>query len=53
MIDYWLSNFVPFVMFLPPIAPLLFCPLAHQNRPQGGDSAHFEKHWLRRIAENF
>ena len=23
-----------------------FRPLAIQNRPQGGDSAHFEKHWF-------
>ena len=23
-----------------------FRPLAHQNRPLGGDSAHFENHWF-------
>jgi len=30
---------------MPPYRPLwYFRPLAHQIRPHGGDSAHFEKH---------
>jgi len=33
------------MLFCPPVAPFGFSPLAIQNRPQGGDSAHFAKHW--------
>ena len=42
------EHFRPLGVFSPPYRPLwFFRPLAHQNRPQGGDSAHFEKHCSR------
>jgi len=34
------ERFAPFVLFYPPNRPLVA-----QNRPEGGDSAHFENHW--------
>ena len=46
--------FSPPWCFSPPYRPLwFFRPLAHQNRPQGGDSTHFEKHCSRRFSMGF
>jgi len=39
------ENFRPFGGFSTP-----YRPLANQNRPQRGDSTHFEKHCLKRFA---
>jgi len=38
----------PLCCFAPLSPSLFFPPLAHQNRAQGGDSAHIEKHWFKR-----
>jgi len=35
------------MLFCSPVAPFGFSPFAIQNRHQGVDSAHFEKHWCR------
>ena len=42
------EHFRPLCVVSPPLPPLcFFCPLAHQNRHQGGDFAHFEKRWFK------
>jgi len=45
MIDSDWAFSPPFCCFTPYRPLRFYCPLAHQNRPQGGDSAHFEKLW--------
>jgi len=37
--------FLPFVLFTPYLPLWFYGPLFPQNRPQGGDSVHFENHW--------
>jgi len=44
MIEHFRPRLSCFALYDP---LLFFRPLAHQNRPQGYDSDHFENHWVR------
>jgi len=41
-----IERFRPLCVVLTPIASFVLFPLAPKNRPLGGDSAYFEKHWF-------